>query len=309
MKSDKWSIKDRTELLEKRSDSVHVPKPPFPINLMIDPTNICNHACVFCPYQKTDTPRRLIEEDLVISILNQASALGVKEVGFYLCGEPLIHPGLESFIREAKRLGIDYTYLTTNGALADPKRSQALISAGLDSIKFSINAGTRRTYQMIHGRDDYDTVIKHLRFISEYRKTLGRSLKLGISYVVTVENQHECEAFYQRYISVADDIAFYRVSRQKELIPHRRSLSVPLIEPTPAKVPCYQLFSRAHVTSDGHLAMCCNDCEGALTVVDLRKTTLLDAWHGPAIVELRKRHLENRLAGTFCFECIYGEAG
>ena len=43
------------------------------------------------------------------------------------------------------------------------------IDAGLDSIKFSINAGSRATYALIHGKDDFERVSEHLAWISDWR--------------------------------------------------------------------------------------------------------------------------------------------
>ena len=45
------------------------------------------------------------------------------------------------------------------------------IDNGLDSIKFSIHGGTKDTYKKIHGKDDFDRVIKNLIWVDEYRKT------------------------------------------------------------------------------------------------------------------------------------------
>ena len=49
-------------------------------------------------------------------------------------------PDLPDYIAEAKRIGYSYVYLTSNGSLATPEKAKAALDAGLDSIKFSINA-------------------------------------------------------------------------------------------------------------------------------------------------------------------------
>ena len=36
------------------------------------------------------------------------------------------------------------------------------INNGLDSIKFSIHGGTSETYKKIHGKNDFERVIKNL---------------------------------------------------------------------------------------------------------------------------------------------------
>ena len=55
---------------------------------------------------------------------------------------------------------------------------------GPDSIKFSINAATRKTYKLIHQKDeDWTKVINNLNFIKKYILTKKINLKLYASYV------------------------------------------------------------------------------------------------------------------------------
>ena len=58
-------------------------------------------------------------------------------------------------------LGFQYTFLTTNEVLATSERMQAILKAGLGSIRFSVNAPERETYKKLYGKDDYNTVMKH----------------------------------------------------------------------------------------------------------------------------------------------------
>ena len=67
------------------------------------------------------------------------------------------------------------------------------IDNGLDSIKFSIHGGTKETYQKIHGKNDFERVIKNLKWVNEYRKTNGKNLKIYVTMVETFENKKEVE--------------------------------------------------------------------------------------------------------------------
>ena len=300
-----WSIDRRLELLKERAEPVYVPKPPFPTNLMVELSNTCNHACVFCANPKMTRRRRLIDGPLVRSLMAQARALGACEIGFYTTGDPFVHKDLERYVREAKRLGYTYTYVSTNGALATPARSQAVIDAGLDSVKFSINAGSRASYRAIHGKDDWDATIANLRFISEYRKGLGRPLKLAITYVVIPQNRHECEPFRAAFAPLVDDIRFQDVDLQQGNMPENLEFLAAESTATPMQAPCYMPFSRAHITCEGYLTLCCVDYQNYLAVADLNVLSLQAAWEHPAFVAMRERHLRNELAGTLCWNCIH----
>ena len=79
--------------------------------------------------------------------------------------------------------------------MATPDKVVPVINAGLDSIKFSINAATRKTYKLIHQKDDWTKVIKNLNFIKKYILTKKINLKLYASYVVMKQNIHEKKVF------------------------------------------------------------------------------------------------------------------
>ena len=92
---------------------------------------------------------------------------------------------LSEFVREGKRLGYEYIYINTNGALANAKRAQPVIDAGCDSIKFSINANNKEDFKKVHGYDDFDKVLENLKWIYEYRNQ--NNISMGV-YVSSVNN-------------------------------------------------------------------------------------------------------------------------
>lgn len=300
-----WSICSRFELMVERAKPVYTANPPFPINILIELSNACNHACVFCANPKMTRPHRLIDEPLLMSVLSQGRGLGVRELGFYTTGDPFVHKGLEKLVGAAKRLGYEYIYVSTNGAFATPDRSKAVMDAGLDSMKFSINAGTRGSYQAIHGKDDWDKVVSNLRFVSEYRKELGREFKLAITYVVINQNRHECESFRENFSALVDDIQFSQGDLQQGYMDENSEFLATGSLTTPVKAPCYMPFSRMHITCEGYVTLCCVDYQNYLALADLKVMSLLEAWEHPLFVAMRERHLRDELEGTLCWNCIH----
>ncbi len=114
---------------------------PIPKNMLLEVTNACNHKCIFCANSKSTKRQRIIDDKFAYRILKEAYELGTREVGFYGTGEPLINNNLEKYIKYAKEIGYEYTYITTNGALLTEERMKKIVESGIDSIKFSFNAG------------------------------------------------------------------------------------------------------------------------------------------------------------------------
>lgn len=278
----------------------------FPKNMLLELTNICNDSCLMCPNSICTNKGGVINEDLAVSILEQAYKLGTREVGFYGRGESLLDRNLEKYISYAKNLGYEYVYITTNGALLDDERAKSIIEAGIDSIKFSINASNAKDYYLIHGKDEFDKVIENLINVDTLRKKQSNKVALYISYILTRYTNWDKENFKMKYQGYVDDIVFYEchniVGCASEI---KRYLSVePNVEYHPKDGVCPMIFNNLYTTYEGYLTMCCADYQNYLVIADLNKESLQEAWNNQYAQNLRKRHLENDLEGTWCFNCI-----
>lgn len=273
---------------------------------MVELSNACNHACIFCTNTHMQRKIGRINSDFLIHAMQEAYSLGVREIGFYTTGDPFIHKDLEKFTRQASEIGFDYIYISTNGALATPERAKAVIDAGMNSIKFSVNAGSRETYQLIHGRDDWDLVLENIRFISGYRKTARPDLKLFATCVVTRQNEHEQARLADLMTPLVDDMLFIDCGNQSGQMVAANTLLSPLEgsmnNPTGTGI-CPLPFNRLHLTCEGFLTLCCVDYQNYLAVADLNAMSLKDAWYSTDFIHMRQRHLDQQLDNTLCGNC------
>jgi len=266
---------------------------------MVEMTNACNHECVFCFNQHSTRWHGWIDGTLLTSVLMDAYHLGTREVGFHMTGEPLMGSDVHKYINFAKAIGYDYVYLSTNGSLLSPDKTSRILNAGIDSIKLSINAATRETYRLIHGRDDFGRVMKNLKQLDIC--DLGSQIRIAVSFIVTDENRHEKELAQNTIGPLVDELIFHEEGNQG-------GYRVPGRNPKPTNTaPCPMVFSRFQVTREGFYTLCCVDYQNYLAVADLNKTSLEDAWLSDIAVDMRKRHLESRLEGTLCHRCITGD--
>lgn len=280
--------------------------------LQIETTNFCNHRCVFCPNHKATRARRMIDKELCLRILHEGATLGIKECCFHMNGEPLLCPDLEEYIQVSKSLFYSYVFITTNGSLCDKNRIQSLCKAGLDSVKFSINAGTRESYKAVHEKDDFRKVIQNLEDTIDYRDRSCRNLKIYVSYVVSTISEQEMELFYKRFHNRVDEILFYHVcsyagqcvEEVRKYASKVQQTTLPLLSITHEQ-PCSALNNTIAVTSEGYLSVCCSEAFQYGIVEDLNKVSLSEAWHGKRMTDIRKRHLENHLEKTICYNCIH----
>lgn len=281
--------------------------PPFPQNMLVELTNSCNHQCLFCAYKHMKRPKGFCNRENMLKIIREAYECGTREIGFYRVGEPFLSSDLEFFVRECKKIGFEYIYITTNGALADKERVYNLWKLGLSSIKFSVDAGKRSTYKIVHGRDDYDIVIKNLLDLVELKKD-GMDLGIFASFMKLKISEEEVDHFMDIVGNKLDDV---EINSAKEQCGNMPEIVDQLLDRHAriGKVPCSMLFNRLHVTYQGYLNACCLDIDDLLAVADLKKIHIKDAWYSDLFVQFRREHIANKIGNNMCYNCIYGTMG
>lgn len=294
--------------------------PPLPASLNIELNNTCNQKCVFCgfhgKYKLHDLEPASLKLEFVKKILDQAKRLGIgrKEVGFYLAGEAFLYKELATVISYAKSLGFSYTFLTTNGALAGKEKMESVINAGLDSIRFSVNAGDKVTYKEIHGTDDFEKVLENIRYLDEYRKRNNIDIAVSLSCVVTKKTKFVQKDVERVFSSYVDDILFMpvRLSRLKKLqaLKEKFEMLDEMGEIDPDYI-CPVLFDTMYISSEGKVIPCCSAYDAGIEFADLYENIdLQEAWYNINYDKYRRIFVEGASDDeTICKTCALRRKG
>lgn len=294
-------IKDQG-IAERVADTQQVPaallteKPPFPARLKIELTARCDLQCYFCSLTYKARTKGDIDSGLLYRILREARQLGVQDLGLFWLGEPLLVKELPEYVACAKAIGIPYVFITTNGRRATPERMRQLMASGIDSIKFSFNAVTREQYLAVTGVDAFDQVVDNIRAAWTMRGD-RRMPKLYASTVCDRATGGDFEAAHQLIGAYVDQ--HYPLRRYGVQASESRDTRI-----LSDMLPCWSLFTEPHISYDGHMSACFCDHDPKFHMGDLHVMSLIEAWHSPQFVELRKRHLSKDIKGTPCAECI-----
>jgi len=297
------TIKQRKKEIEK-IDRYSI-EPPFPKEIFVDLTSFCNHKCIFCSnYRLKD--KRTMSPGMVRKVLHQAYECGVRDIGVYATGESFLVDELPDYIREAKKIGFKYIFITTNGSLATPQRAKVVLDAGLDSIKFSINAGTRQSYKQIHGKDDFDLVLDNLKWVSNYRKDAPRQYRIYVTMVYTDATKDERDTLKELVLSYIDEWDPHLLTNQCGNMYENNNLGD--IEKNNVRGRgksdiCFQPFRGFTVTPEGYIAACVLDYQKDLIVADLNKETMKEAWVNDIYKSFRQKHIDRNLKGLPCYNC------
>lgn len=280
--------------------------------VQLEVTNACNHKCIFCPNKHHARPAKMMDYNFARRVINECSELlgKNKKICFHMNGEPLLYRRLPELISWSKDKGYEYIFLTTNGSLATPQLLTDIFEAGLDSIKFSINAGTKDTYNKIHGANDFEKAMSALKFAAQW-KTKNPNFKVFVSCVGVKDNYDELEILKEQVSSLVDEVVFYypcTYAGQESVENLYCDLSDLDIKTFSIRhsVPCSVLWNSINVTAEGYLSICCSEADNRLVIENLNNMSVKEAWLGERMTELRRKHMEKNIDDTPCASCVYG---
>jgi MoaA/NifB/PqqE/SkfB family radical SAM enzyme len=301
------------KITERISETSNIPvnyrtdRPPMPRSVKIEVTSRCDLRCFFCSVTYKQRDAGDINPDFLCRLLSELKDAGIQEVGLFWLGEPLLVKELPAYVAYAKKIGIPYVFITTNGRLATTDRIVPLIESGIDSIKFSINASNREDYIKICGVNAFDQVIQNIQNIQKIR---GGASKPSI-YASTVFDPNSpatyesLKSLIEPYVDELYPLRLYgnhsygqRIGsgeKNEEKVPKRTLESM---------LPCWSLFTLPHISYDGYLSACYCDHDHRFYMADLKTTSFKDAWHSTKLVELRRKHLLKKVQGSPCEGCI-----
>ena len=165
----------------------------LPRDLYVEVTNRCNSLCQTCirTFERLE-PLRDLRLSEFQEIVDQFPALD--RVVLHGIGEPLLNADLAAMIRYAKDQHPSATVLfNSNAVLLDEDWQQALIDAGLDEYRISLDAATAATYAQIRGIDAFDTVVANTQRFAELTRTTERP-RLSLWIMAMRENLGELPA-------------------------------------------------------------------------------------------------------------------
>jgi len=163
----------------------------YPIYVEVGLTNACNQRCVFCALDFVDFGKDYIDKNIMLSTLENMAKKGVKSIMFAGEGEPLLHEDAGLFVQKAKKEGLDVS-ITTNGlAFTENKREVCL--PNLSWIRFSVDAGSQKTYSKIHGtgNDSFKKVIYNIERSVIFKQKNDLKTNIGIQFLMLPQSMKE----------------------------------------------------------------------------------------------------------------------
>jgi len=177
--------------------------PFLPTVVDIEPNNWCNFRCDHCQVTHWDKPKSQLDIKSFSSITDQLpNLLKVKVQGM---GEPFLNKSTIELLESLDQRGV-VTQTISNGSVLTEKLITRLSKLKHTSIGFSLDGGTRETFEGIRIRGNFDKVTDNVK--SLVSKAPNLDAKFWV--VVSNENHHEC----QEIVNLAKRLGVLKVSFQ-----------------------------------------------------------------------------------------------
>jgi radical SAM protein with 4Fe4S-binding SPASM domain len=309
----KAKIQPRIEL-ENRTRLEEVIPIPTPFLVFLDPSDICNFQCKFCPtgnrplIKELNRDSGLMDFSLYQKIIDDLAEFDtpIKVLRLYKDGEPLLHPRFADMVRYAKECGCALQVdTTTNGSLLNPEKNLELINAGLDRIHISLNGLSDASYKEFTGfKMDFKKLVDNVRHLYEHKKDCLICIKMvddGLS-------QKEQDYFFNTFGDITDRIFIEHVApcwpkfEMSDVTPNSE-VGIYGQEIKEVEV-CPYIFYSLSINSNGKVSLCFLDWSREMIVGDLKTRSFKEIWNGDELLTYRKMHLQKkRKSHAICSAC------
>lgn len=168
----------------------------LPRQFYIEVTNRCNSLCKSCPLTYDHflewEPKHHLSWEQFRKIVDQAPV--IDRAVLHGIGEPLMNPELPRMIEHLKSRGAQVLF-NTNAVLLDQPRGDAVVAAGLDELRVSLDAITPSLYAHLRGIDKLPRILNNLRaYVARRRARVTLESiqpRMSLWFVGMRENLHE----------------------------------------------------------------------------------------------------------------------
>lgn len=287
-----------------------------PFLVQIFPVYGCNFRCGYCLHALPREEHGYISYKTFMDIglykkcINDMDGFKnkLKMLRFAGIGEPLLHKDIAEMIYYAKSRDIAESIdIVTNGVLLNEKLSLALISAGLDKLRISIQGVSAAKYKIISNATiDFNNFLENLRFFYEKR---GRT-KVYIKIIdCALEDEFEGKRYFDIFEEICDTIAIEHLTPtvkgiDYESLANGKSLDVTqygncLMETSI----CPQPFYMMQINPDGAVVPCCSvTYPGVFGNASVE--SIPNIWNGEKLSRFRRLLLDGvGNASKVCSDC------
>jgi len=282
-----------------------------PFLVYIDPSNICNFRCRFCPtghpelLKEVGRPAAIMDFGLFEKIVGDLSRFPnkIRALFFHKDGEGLMNPRLGEMMALAVQRGVAEKYwLTTNASLLTPAWAEKIVASGITAVRLSIEHVTAEGYRDITRTfSDYNALLRGVAALYEERERRGSTMAIVAKMINFDFTPEQLDKFARDFGGITDEILLTEPNAWSRNEVFDFTLGVkpkagydgemPLM---PDRIACINPFYNLAVNANGLVGPCPLDWSLATVIGDVRTESLYDIWNGRRSLEFQLLHLTGR---------------
>ncbi|MCI8971856.1 MAG: radical SAM protein [Oscillibacter sp.] len=306
--------KQEAKQVRTRLEEVVPRRAPFVIYL--DPCGACNFKCNFCPCnisgERAAERHAVMSWELFEKIAADLDAFEgqVSVINLYGFGEPLLNPRIADMVRVLKENHCcREVRITTNASLLTEEKSWALIEAGVDLVRVSVEAISTEGYQELCGvKIDFSEIVRNIETFYRISVRGGGTSKVSAKIVsAALKTEEDKKRFSEIFSPITN---FYYVEEIEPIWSEFEEMKMPsggladrCYQAGERREICSMPFTDMCIHSNGIVGACCSDWKFATEYGDVNREHLSEIWNG-------KRHREFQCAMLarkpipFCAACM-----
>lgn len=302
----------------------------LPISMDIEPTTGCNFRCTMCQVSDSDFVARNMNFETFKKVIEENPQLiKIKLQGM---GEPLVNKYLFDMIGYARSFGIA-SEIITNGSLLNERNINSLIKSRLSKIIISIDGASKKTFESIRVKSNFETVVENSRKLISISKKNFLRPEISAWCTVQKENYNEvndiaklCRELgfdnltYQLHLTDWGKEKWNKINSSKKVQQDtqtefnflelqknekKKNFNVNIFKENllTYQNQCKWPWKSSYISAEGFVVPCCILGDSSvISLGDIKKNNFREIWNSKYYQEFRSRIKTNNLS-DYCKNC------
>lgn len=275
---------------------------PFPLYVIVEPTNICNLACEMCPSPKQSRLRGIMSMDIWKKIMDEVAEISPDSLVWpAIMGEALTAG--DAFIdmleyAHQKNLKVIWN---TNAILLNDEWIQRIMASGLQEIIIGLDAVSEEVYRRVRIGGDFHKAVENACKLLE--RNNGKT-RVTMQFIEQDSNARETESFKQFWLAQG------AVVKVRPRLGWGNAVETPnlVLQQGERMGPCPWIIRTVSIHWNGIVVQCDGDWDQQWPAGDLSEQSLEEIWNGE-LAKRRQRHRNMDFDFEPCRDCKDWQAG
>jgi len=246
-----------------------------PKYIQLETVTKCNAKCPFCPQNEIVRDPARMPTETWQKVVDDTRGWGITYRPF-LTNEPFVDnrmPEIVRYIKENDRTA--RVEFNTNGELVTEKLATALLEAGVDIMRFSIDGFSKATYEPSRIGIAYEKVLERtVRFLElwdrgGYRDKVFTELRM----IEVPENAHEIEAYREFWGPRCSEVLITHMYQWPWTGQKREDVVLK---------PCLKILDEMFFYTNGNATICCWDVHERAVIGNVNEQSVEQIWNSYA---------------------------